>query len=96
MILIAVLFVLTNVAYVGLSQNKGSFILTQSQLCAVPRDRITSADLDMATVFFQDVFGNEVAPRIMSGVIALSLFGNIVVMTFTASRGEKLGLRLSV
>lgn len=46
----------------------------------------------MATVFFQDVFGNEVAPRVMSGVIALSLFGNIVVMTFTASRGEKLSL----
>ena len=49
----------------------------------------------MATVFFQDVFGNEVAPRVMSGVIALSLFGNIVVMTFTASRGKDFGFQLS-
>lgn len=41
----------------------------------------------MATVFFKDVFGNELAPRVMSGIIAFSIFGNIVVMTFTASRG---------
>lgn len=42
----------------------------------------------MATIFFHDVFGNETAPRVMSGVIALSIFGNIVVMTFTASKGK--------
>ena len=41
----------------------------------------------MATVFFGDVFGNDIAPRVMSGIIAFSIFGNIVVMTFTASRG---------
>ncbi|KAL8813032.1 MAG: hypothetical protein Q9223_007147 [Gallowayella weberi] len=70
MILVAVLFILANVAY----------------LCAVPKDRILSTDLDMANIFFQDVFGNEIAPRVMSGIIALSIFGNIVVMTFTASR----------
>lgn len=46
--------------------------------------------LDMATVFFEDVFGNELAPRVMSGIIAFSIFGNIVVMTFTASRGMTL------
>lgn len=45
-------------------------------------------NLDMATLFFSEVFGNDVAPRVMSGIIALSIFGNIVVMTFTASRGE--------
>ena len=44
----------------------------------------------MATVFFREVFGNQMAPRVMSGIIALSIFGNIVVMTFTASRGEHL------
>ncbi|KAL8770393.1 MAG: hypothetical protein Q9209_003819 [Squamulea sp. 1 TL-2023] len=70
MILVAVLFTLSNVAY----------------LCAVPKDRILDTDLDMANIFFQDVFGNEIAPRVMSGIIALSIFGNIVVMTFTASR----------
>lgn len=42
----------------------------------------------MATVFFREVFGNDVAPRVMSGIIALSIFGNMVVMTFTASRGK--------
>ena len=41
----------------------------------------------MATVFFEDVFGNERAARVMSGIIAFSIFGNIVVMTFTACRG---------
>lgn len=44
----------------------------------------------MATVFFKEVFGNDLAPRVMSGIIALSIFGNIVVMTFTASRGMAL------
>ncbi|KAL9046610.1 MAG: hypothetical protein Q9214_000595 [Letrouitia sp. 1 TL-2023] len=55
-------------------------------LSAIPKSRILSADLDMATTFFQDVFVNETAPRVMSGIIAFSIFGNIVVMTFTASR----------
>lgn len=45
----------------------------------------------MANIFFQDVFGNEIAPRVMSGIIALSIFGNIVVMTFTASKGTETG-----
>ncbi|KAL9592481.1 MAG: hypothetical protein Q9179_006677 [Wetmoreana sp. 5 TL-2023] len=45
-----------------------------------------NGELDMATVFFREVFGNELAPRVMSGIIAFSIFGNIVVMTFTASR----------
>ena len=42
----------------------------------------------MATVFFREVFGNDLAPRLMSGIIAVSIFGNVVVMTFTASRGK--------
>ena len=44
--------------------------------------------LDMATVFFGAVFGEHIAPRVMSGIIAFSIVGNVVVMTFTASRGE--------
>ena len=43
--------------------------------------------LDMATVFFSAVFGGNQARRVMSGIIAASVFGNVVVMTFTASRG---------
>ena len=61
--------------------------LSVCQLCAIPKDKIQSTHLDMANIFFRDVFGNDTAPRVMSGIIALSLFGNIVVMTFTASRG---------
>ncbi|KAI4196732.1 MAG: hypothetical protein LQ350_006378 [Teloschistes chrysophthalmus] len=64
------LFVLVNIAY----------------LCAVSVDQRLDGELDMATVFFREVFGNQIAPRVMSGIIALSIFGNIVVMTFTASR----------
>ncbi|KAL8933025.1 MAG: hypothetical protein Q9211_006005 [Gyalolechia sp. 1 TL-2023] len=70
MMVIVVLFMLVNVAY----------------LCVVTNDGDLDAELDMATTFFRKVFGNETAPRIMSGIIALSIFGNIVIMTFTASR----------
>ena len=45
--------------------------------------------LDMATVFFGAVFGGQLAQRVMSGIIAFSVFGNVTVMTFTASRGKK-------
>lgn len=49
-------------------------------------------NLDMASVFFQVLFKNKVAPRVMSGLIALSIFGNLVVTSFTLSRGAKIKL----
>jgi len=58
------------------------------KLCAVSVDQRFDKNLDMATLFFGEVFGNEAAPRVMSGILALSIFGNVVVMTFTASRGK--------
>ncbi|KAK4693144.1 hypothetical protein P7C71_g4203, partial [Lecanoromycetidae sp. Uapishka_2] len=58
----------------------------KNYLCAVSFNQRLEAELDMATVFFREVFGNDLAPRVMSGIIAFSIFGNIVVMTFTASR----------
>ena len=61
--------------------------LPTAQLCAVSIDQRFNNKLDMATLFFTEVFGTNAAPRVMSGIIALSIFGNIVVMTFTASRG---------
>ena len=61
--------------------------LTIPKLCAVSVDLRLNENLDMATVFFGQVFGNDLAPRVMSGIIAFCIFGNIVVMTFTASRG---------
>ncbi|KAL8953687.1 MAG: hypothetical protein Q9222_000471 [Ikaeria aurantiellina] len=68
--LAVVLFMLVNISY----------------MCAVSFDKRLDRDLDMATVFFRETFGNELAPRIMSGLIALSILGNVVVMTFTASK----------
>ena len=71
MFITTVLFVLVNVSY----------------FCAVPRnlDGIAIAQ-DMASVFFAQIFGNEVAKRVMNGFTAFSILGNIVVMTFTAAR----------
>ena len=40
----------------------------------------------MANVFFTSVFGSAIASRVMSGIIAVCIYGNIIVMTFTASR----------
>ena len=63
--------------------------LTIPKLCAVSVDLRLNENLDMPTVFFSQVFGNDLAPRVMSGIVAFCLFGNIVVMTFTASRGMR-------
>lgn len=41
----------------------------------------------MATLFFRDVFGEGAAPKAMASLIAFCIFGNLIVMTFTASRG---------
>lgn len=64
------LFVLVNIAY----------------FCAVPRDMQLHNPEDMAALFFGQMFGNDVAKRVMAAFVAFSIFGNIVVMTFTASR----------
>ncbi|KAK4187641.1 high-affinity methionine permease [Podospora australis] len=71
MAIVTVLFVLVNIAY----------------FCAVPSNLPDIAETrNMAVVFFGQVFGDEVAKRVMAGVIAVSIFGNILVMTFTASK----------
>jgi len=62
--------------------------LTSVQLSVVSKDEIVTTELDIASRFFENIFGSEVASRVMSGIIALSILGNIIVMTFTASRGE--------
>ncbi|KAG0651287.1 High-affinity methionine permease [Hyphodiscus hymeniophilus] len=71
MFLATTLFVLINVAY----------------LCAIPANLqgIEQAQ-DMATIFFSQLFGDEIAQRVMAALIAFSIFGNILVMTFTAAR----------
>lgn len=43
----------------------------------------------MATLFFKTAFQNEVAERVMAGIIAISIFGNLFITTFTAGKGER-------
>jgi hypothetical protein len=57
-------------------------------LSVVSKDQPGLGPLDIALVFVKNIFGNDIAPRVMAGMIAFSIFGHIVVMTFTASRGE--------
>ena len=42
----------------------------------------------MSLIFFRQLFGNDTAQRVISGAIAFSMLGNLVVQTFTASRGK--------
>jgi hypothetical protein len=71
----------------GSSMPKGAK-LTGIQLSVVSKGQPGLGQLDIATVFAKNIFGNDIAPRVMAGMIAFSIFGHIVVMTFTASRGE--------
>ncbi|KAL9123886.1 MAG: hypothetical protein Q9217_006728 [Psora testacea] len=63
MLLAGILFILTNVAY----------------LCAVSKDQVLASKLDMATVFFENLFGNERQEAIKQeiakeGILPFSLF----------------------
>jgi amino acid transporter len=60
-------------------------LVNVAYFCAVPKGEQLNGQ-SLATVFFGDVFGKQVAKRVMAGLIALSIFGNIVVITFTAAR----------
>ena len=63
-------------------------ILTIFKFAVVSKAQILTTDFDMATLFFKDIFEDEIATRVMAGIIAFSVLGNIIVMTFTASRGN--------
>ena len=89
MVCVLLLYVLVNVAFVRWPfPIFAPIVLTMFQFSVVSKSEIMNTDLDIASVFFQDVFGSETASRVMAGIIALSIFGNILVMTFTASRGK--------
>lgn len=75
--LATVLYVLVNVSY----------------FCVVPKEVYTASpsnSLNMAGAFlhylFDESHGPRTAERVMAGLIATSIFGNVVVMTFTAAR----------
>lgn len=48
--------------------------------------QLENPEVAIATLFFGQMFGNDTAQQALAGLVALSIFGNIVVMTFTASR----------
>ena len=65
-----------------------------SQLFAVPKDAVIPrlstelpTSIDMASLFFEHLFDDQTsARRAMAGLIAFSICGNLIVMTFTAAR----------
>jgi amino acid transporter len=64
-----------------------------SYFCVVPKESYTETSestIDMAGAFFHDLFdstyGSHAAMRAMAALIAFSIFGNILVLTFTAAR----------
>ncbi|KAB8596122.1 hypothetical protein FH972_025831 [Carpinus fangiana] len=70
MAIVITLFVLTNISY----------------LCVVSKQQQLETSTDMATLFLIHMFGYGTAQRTMAALIATSIFGNILVMTFTAAR----------
>lgn len=69
--LVSVLYILTNVAY----------------FAAASKEQLINAGSEVAANFFRTVFGGKVAAvRVLPGLVALSSLGNIVVVTFVASR----------
>jgi amino acid transporter len=68
--LVTMLYILTNVAYLG----------------ALTKQEMKDASNTVAVQFFNKAFGGEVAAtRVLPGLIALSSFGNVIVVTFVAS-----------
>lgn len=64
-----------------------------SYFCVVPKEVYTTSpanSLNMAGAFlhymFDNSYGPQVATRVMAGLTAFSIFGNVLVMTFTAAR----------
>ncbi|KFY67516.1 hypothetical protein V496_01536 [Pseudogymnoascus sp. VKM F-4515 (FW-2607)] len=68
-------------------------LVNVSYFCVVPKETYTSSNtntIDMAGSFFYDLFdstdGAQRGKRIASGLIAFSILGNILAITFTAAR----------
>jgi hypothetical protein len=61
-------------------------------MVVVPKESQLNPSSNVALLFFQSTFGtlsknHDLPERILSAILAISSFGNVVVMTFTASRG---------
>ncbi|KAI7718635.1 hypothetical protein KC353_g3633 [Hortaea werneckii] len=75
----AVLFVLVNISYL--------LVVDKETILFSPTGGVPQST-DIATLFFDRLFqgDNRKAERAMAGLIAVSIFGNLWVMTFTAAR----------
>ena len=79
LIIAMVLFLLVNISFL--------LVVDVHMDNVIPRENGLPLSRDMATLFFDHLFQDtERASRAMAGLIALSIFGNLVVMTFTAAR----------
>ena len=88
MLSVVVMYILVNVAFVSLLMTSVSIkLLNLPQFSVVSKAEVMGTGLNIASRFFQGIFGSATASRVMSGIIAFSIYGNIIVMTFTASRG---------
>jgi hypothetical protein len=68
------------------------FLTPCAQMVVVPKALQLNPENNVALLFFQLTFGtlskdDDQPQRILSAFMAISSFGNIVVMTFTAARG---------
>jgi amino acid transporter len=73
LIALLAIFVLVNIAYV----------------CVIPREAIMNAprDVDIVEMFFKEIFGEDSkSVRVMNAFVAISILGNLIVMTFTAAK----------
>jgi amino acid transporter len=67
-------------------------LVNVSYFCVVPQESYLNGSntIDMADAFLHDLFdstyGPHTAQRVMAALIAFSIFGNILVLTFTAAR----------
>ncbi len=94
--IVCVLYLLVNVAYVSRSHALPVAVfptLTSVKMVVVPKELQLDPSNNVALLFFKSTFGtlsknDDLPERILSAFMAISSFGNIVVMTFTAARGE--------
>jgi hypothetical protein len=68
-------------------------MLTSVKMVVVPKESQLNPSNNVALLFFQMTFGTlskdeKLPERVLSAFMAISSFGNIVVMTFTAARGK--------
>ena len=70
LLIVAVLYVLANVAY----------------FAAVPKADILKSGQTVAALFFQNVFGHQPGVRGFNFLIALSAFGNLIAVYITQAR----------